>query len=463
MEVSGLESTPNPHSFMLRLDKCWENLPGVSGLRGRTFRPGTAADAELPADLGAVLSVPGVDSLYAMEAVLTVNKFPRDEWATVLPPILTALGGASESLLQSDQLLRLMLAPGANDSAGNLAAGAASGVVKIRLQASQGLPIQVEAVGAGGLAPAQRARLSVRFGDAMALVVGSSPDAFFAGRSWLDRGVRYQEEEEAGVGTTGEERERRAVAAVLAAEVADIEAAYPPDRIAGIVAGARSDSSVEKATGAASSDAASGKVASPADVEAWCEEDALAAAGGGAGSPAALAALAAVARSAGAGSGAPAPSPAARRVAIAYLGGTGGRGGDGAFDAVGRAFRGELAPGLRRTAGDALSDLGDARAVPLARAALADPSKLVRWRAARILGELGAVDGAEGDSGALVAALREWERAEGAFEVAFEMADAARRVEARAAPGEGGPGGPARGAGPVWKQIQEGSASQEKP
>ena len=46
--------------------------------------------------------------------------------------------------------------------------------------------------------------------------------------------------------------------------------------------------------------------------------------------------------------------------------------------------------GLRRTAGDAPSDLGDERAVPIAIAgALADPSKLVRWRAARLLGELG--------------------------------------------------------------------------
>jgi len=191
MSVSGLESTPNPHSFMLRLDSRWENLSGVSGLRGRTFRPGTAAEAELPADLGGVLAVPGVDSVYAMEAVLTVNKLPRTEWATILPPILKALGGASESLLQSDQLRSLMLASGAPGSGGNLAASVASAGVKIRLQASIGLPIQVEAVGAG-LAPAQRARLSARFGDAMALVVGSSGDAFFAGRAWLDRGVRYQ-------------------------------------------------------------------------------------------------------------------------------------------------------------------------------------------------------------------------------------------------------------------------------
>ena len=83
------------------------------------------------------------------------------------------------------------------------------------------------------------------------------------------------------------------------------------------------------------------------------------------------------------------------------------------FEAVARAFLGETSPGLRRTAGDALSDLGDPRAVPFALAALGhdggnasaqagngnaqagnatsryETSKLVRWRAARIIGEMG--------------------------------------------------------------------------
>ena len=44
----------------------------------------------------------------------------------------------------------------------------------------------------------------------------------------------------------------------------------------------------------------------------------------------------------------------ARRNAIAYLGGTGRRGGDVAFEAVAHAFKHEKAAGLRRTAGDAL-------------------------------------------------------------------------------------------------------------
>ena len=145
----------------------------------------------------------------------------------------------------------------------------------------------------------------------------------------------------------------------------------------------------------------------------------------------------------------------ARRNALAYLGGTAGRGGDAAFDAIAAASAGEKSAGMRRTAGDALSDLGDARGVGVAAAALTDRSALVRWRAARVLGELA------GDATA-VAALRQAALGEAAFEVAFELADALRKVEARAADaaaGSSGGGESAGGtgsAGPMWKQIQEG-------
>ena len=100
----------------------------------------------------------------------------------------------------------------------------------------------------------------------------------------------------------------------------------------------------------------------------------------------------------------------ARRNAVAYLGGTAGRGGERAFGAVALAFRAEKAAGMRRTAGDALSDLGDARAVPHAIAALEDGASLVRWRAACILGELG-------ETAAVASALIQAALAEKAFEV----------------------------------------------
>ena len=78
-----------------------------------------------------------------------------------------------------------------------------------------------------------------------------------------------------------------------------------------------------------------------------------------------------------------------------------------------------------------------------AAAALNDRSPLVRWRAARIVGELG-------DDAAVCAALRQAAMEEGAFEVAFEMKDALRKVERRLR-GEEEVGG----SGPMWRKLQE--------
>lgn len=89
------------------------------------------------------------------------------------------------------------------------------------------------------------------------------------------------------------------------------------------------------------------------------------------------------------------------------------------------------------------SDLGDPAAVPIALAGLRDKSKLVRWRAARVVGELG-VQERDADL------LDEARGTEAEFEVAFEMADAARKIRSRLSGEKDGPG-----AGPVWKQIQE--------
>jgi HEAT repeat protein len=110
---------------------------------------------------------------------------------------------------------------------------------------------------------------------------------------------------------------------------------------------------------------------------------------------------------------------------------------------------------MRRTAGDALSDLGDGRAVQPAVTALGDDrSKLVQWRAARILGEFG-------DSMDVVAVLKQASFSDKyAFEVAFEIKNALRKVQARVQTISGvdsvdGATTTRVNTGPVWKQIQD--------
>lgn len=75
---------------------------------------------------------------------------------------------------------------------------------------------------------------------------------------------------------------------------------------------------------------------------------------------------------------------------------------------------------VRRTAGDALSDLGNAEAIPTMCQALQDRSKLVRWRAARFLSEMG-------DESA-IAALETARDQEQEFDVRLEVNAALDRI-----------------------------------
>ena len=207
MVVDSVESTPNPSSFLLRLDAAPEGL-AATGLRGQTFYGG---DLLCPPAMAAALATEGVESIFACGNMLTVNKVAAAQWEAVLPSVVEALGGASEALAASG------LQPATDGGAAG--GGASSGGVSIRLQVSQKLPIQVEASGWLG-SPPVRAKLSTRFAGAMGLLVERSGDsAFFEGRRWIERGLRYPEVELDPEQPF--ESEAAAVAAALASELED--------------------------------------------------------------------------------------------------------------------------------------------------------------------------------------------------------------------------------------------------
>ncbi|CAN5778929.1 conserved virulence factor C family protein [soil metagenome] len=79
-------------------------------------------------------------------------------------------------------------------------------------------------------------------------------------------------------------------------------------------------------------------------------------------------------------------------------------------------------PIVRRTAGDALSDLGNPQAIAAMVAALGDASGLVRWRAVRFLNELGDASAIE--------PLTQAADAESEFDVRVEMIAAIDRIQA---------------------------------
>ena len=122
MVVDSVESTPNPSSFLLRLDAAPEGL-AATGLRGQTFYGG---DLLCPPAMAAALATEGVESIFACGNMLTVNKVAAAQWEAVLPSVVEALGGASEELAASG------LQPATNGGAAG--GGASSGGVAIRLQ-----------------------------------------------------------------------------------------------------------------------------------------------------------------------------------------------------------------------------------------------------------------------------------------------------------------------------------------
>lgn len=439
-KVSGIESTPNPSSFLVKLSEPLIGMELFEGsLKGKTFT--TTSPSSSPTDIVSILKIDGIESVYAMAMALTINKHGSAKWEHILPLVLTALGESSE---QSSLLLDLgdLKKDGATQSTSS---SSSSGQVRLRMQVSHKVPIQIEAT--GFLGTAQRAKLSPKFGHALeALMAGDGID-FFAGRSWIDRGVRYLESEESVLSEP--DLERLEIEAVLEAELEEVNAAYSEGRLAAIVA-----ESLERKPQSTSSGMSAPATSVPVDdlnlegVGHYCD---LAEQGD-------MVALAALANFVTSRTG----LMAARRNALAFLGGTGdiaatGKANDLVMDAIVSALQNEKNPIMRRTAGDALSDLGDDRAVQPAMASLGDDrSKLVQWRAARVLGELG-------DSVDVVAALKQALFSDKyAFEVAFEIKDALRKVKARLQSKDSG--GTVNGAstGPVWKQIQEGTGGSSE-
>ncbi|CAN0337199.1 unnamed protein product, partial [Ectocarpus fasciculatus] len=381
MRVSGIESTPNPSSFKFDLDQTlYGPGSGATATRGITYsRAAAQQQGGVPEAILRLLEIQGVDSVYALADWLCLNKKPSAKWDAIVPAAVEALGGAASSL---DPLTLLMASGGEGGSAWKRSE---MDGIAIRLQVSNGIPIQVEACPPGG-APLRR-KLSSRFVEAMTEFVAGSGDemAFFKGREWLPRGVRYPAEEagddegnqggggggeEAATGGATTERTKKTSAEsaeeALAAAVDEVELAYHESRLRGAVHAAlillqqkNAEATAEAAAAAAA--AASGESTtaevrtaaavlqqqSPANKgEVVAAVDTLCALAGD-GSNDALDALVGFAAS---GDG---PVPA-RRAAVAYIGGAGDAAGSAGLEAVSAVFRGDKNAGVRRTAGDAL-------------------------------------------------------------------------------------------------------------
>jgi hypothetical protein len=334
MQVTSIETTPNPNSMKVNLD---ESLG-----RPVTYQQEQANSA--PEFVRGLLGIEGIVSVFVCADFITLNKDPRADWKTILQAATQALTGQSAPAQLPEKPVEI------------------AGKNQVFVQTFRGVPIQVKVVNADG---ESRVSLGEQFNKAAQWIQQETGADYLKERYWADYGLRYGDREQ------------------IAKDVAE-------ELQAGM-----DDAAIE-----------------------WMKGNATAAA------EESIEQLQIALKDA---------NPQVRRLAAAGLGATAS--GD-AVEPLCEALLHDPSIAVRRTAGDALSDIGDPRAESAACKALADPNKLVRWRAARLLSEIGTTE-----------SIGHLERAanDDAFEVKLEVESAIERIRSGTA-----------ALGPAWRRIVDG-------
>jgi HEAT repeat protein len=383
MSIKSIDTTPNPNSMKLNLTDAIAGKPATFTLDGKE---------DCPVAAQALLDIAGVQSIFICYDFITINRRPNTPWQPILESANQILSGSDA---QAAPIEKLSLA---ND-----------GQVSVLVQTFRGVPIQVKVVAAQ---EEKRVSLGQRFNDAAMAIQSETGADFLKERYWADCGVRYgaaadvaQEVVEEIICTLDDEALRRIVA-----KVSQVDAAGTP---------AVPERTVETAALVAkeSAEAFAETLASPQwHVRLKAVQDI------GTGEEVVPLLIMALTDS----------HPQVRRLVAAALGATGS---GAAVRPLCQALLNDSSIGVRRTIGDALSDLGDVAAQPAICQSLVDENKLVRWRAARFLSEVGDKDALP----FLEAAAQDPE-----FEVRLEVEAAIQRIS-----------GGAQGLAPAWKRIVE--------
>lgn len=328
MRLISIETTPNPNSMKLNLDQS-------VGLTA-TF---TAKDAATCPDYVAqLLNIDGVQSVFVCGDFITMNRDPRTEWSSILDRATHLLTGSPSSTSEGTS-------PDAQRARGETLGQAA-----VFVQTFRGIPIQVKVVDADG---ENRVALDTRFSDAAQLVQEKSGADYLKERYWKNLGVRYGARDQVAAEVVDEisgTLDERELASLLANALGESQQEHRAERPLDVIqADLASDDWHKRLTAVqeigTSEDAVSFLIRALTDTQ-----------------------------------------PQVRRLAAAALGASGS---ENAVAPLATALLEDTSVGVRRTAGDALSDLGDASAQSAMCKALGDSNKLVRWRAARFLFDMG--------------------------------------------------------------------------
>ena len=324
MQLTSIETTPNPNSMKLNLDASV----------GKPVTYTLEHSIDHPEYVAQLLSIEGIKSVFVCHDFITLNRDPRADWKPILEAAAKVLTGEQQK-----------------DAPPNAQRKAAEklGQVSVFIQTFRGIPIQVKTNDGN---EEKRIALSSRFSEAAQLVQAQSGADYLKERYWDDWGVRYESLEE-----------------VTKDVVEEIEGTLDAKAIERLVAMA-----LDKTTKETSSRSID-QLQADLDSDDW-HQRLLAVQELGTRQEAITLLIRVLSD----------PHQQVRRLVAAALGASGAR---EAVVPLTQTLLNDTSIGVRRTAGDALSDLGDVSAQMAVCQALSDSNKLVRWRAARFLADVG--------------------------------------------------------------------------
>ena len=384
MKISSIETTPNPNCMKLNLDELVSTKP-VTLTEGNEI-------ANVPPVARSLLLIDGIRSIFLAGDFITLTRSGNAQWQPILVEAARLLGLAEDA--DSGLAVKLAEPEKPNNSTPEL------GEVEVAIQVFRGIPVQVRVTGDGEQA---RFALPERFNLVLQRVIATTGDNYISLRRWQPYGNRFGKPEE--------------VAQMVAEELASI---IDEDELARLETDAIANRSEEQQVGnRPSQEELLAQLTHPD----W--EQRLKAIQKIEINDETFSAVVTALND---------ERSAIRRWAAAILGSSGM---PEAIEALCKVVLGDSSALVRRTAGDALSDIGDARASATMCQALQDRSKLMRWRAARFLNEVG-------DQTALEP-LQRAEQHEREFDVRVEMLAAIERIHG---------GGKAQM--PMWMRIAKG-------
>ena len=366
MKLSSLETTPNPHCMKLNLDATIAETP-------ITLKPGDNCD-QVPHSVAQLLDIEGVREIFLSSSFIAVIRQSQADWESILSQAAQVFGVAEDA---DTDLLSSSQASSEENVSKDL------GEVEVAVLYFRGIPTQVRANGE----EQKRVAMADRFVEAMQRVVEATGVNYVMERYWEPYASRNGEPE--------------AVANMVAEEVASLIDEEELQRIEKhAIAG---DS--EQATPAKTTETAD-LLATLKQHEDWKER--LKAIQKLEINPETFPAIVNALKD---------DRATIRRWASALLGASET---EEAVSPLSEVVLNDPSVIVRRTAGDALSDLGNPRGTPTMCQALQDASKLVRWRAARFLYETG-------DESA-IAPLETAQNQEPEFDVRLEIKAALDRI-----------------------------------